>query len=77
MEYLAGALTAFVWTMAPVAPQPLICFGSEPSWSIDLTVADRARVTGADFTTLKVNRQSVTFERTCASDEFSDLIVST
>ena len=58
MKYLAGALTAFVWTMAPVAPQPLICFGSEPSWSIDLTAADRARVTGADFTMLDYTGQA-------------------
>ncbi len=44
MRYAAGALIVLAATTAPVAAQPLICFGNEPSWNIDLTAADRARV---------------------------------
>jgi heat shock protein HslJ len=45
MPRLAAALSIVLGTVAPAAAQPLICFGNEPSWSIDLTQIDRARVT--------------------------------
>jgi len=42
------ALWAIAASTVPVAAQPLICFGNEPSWAVDLTTPGRARVTSPD-----------------------------
>jgi len=44
MTHIASALSLVALAAGPAFAQPLICFGNEPSWSIDLTMPDRARV---------------------------------
>jgi heat shock protein HslJ len=48
MKRIAAALSLVACSVAPAAAQPLLCFGTEPFWGIDLTVPDRARMTSPD-----------------------------
>jgi heat shock protein HslJ len=48
MRRLGAALCIALATTGPAAAQSLICFGSEPSWSVTFTAPDQARVSTPD-----------------------------
>lgn len=50
MTRIAFALSVVALTAGSAFAQPLICFGTEPFWSIDLTMPDRARVSSPGVT---------------------------
>jgi heat shock protein HslJ len=58
MNVVAGALIVLALTMSPAAAQPLICFGNEPSWSVDLTAVDRARFAAPDSAAIDYTGQA-------------------
>lgn len=48
MRRLGVAFLTIMASTVPAAAQPLVCFGNEPSWGVDLTTPGRARVTRPD-----------------------------
>jgi heat shock protein HslJ len=48
MRRLAAVLWVVAASSVPAAAQPLVCFGSEPSWSVAFSAPDRARVAMPD-----------------------------
>ena len=50
MRWTTGAAALLVWAALPGAAEerPLICFGNEPSWSVDLTQRGVARFSMPD-----------------------------
>ena len=48
MRRLALVFWAIAASAVPAAAQPLVCFGNEPSWGVDLGTPGRARVTLPD-----------------------------